>query len=237
MDAYEQDLVSLDELRSMLTNYSGPDEPRCRPARGRWQRRRLGLFVALAAVALAASSIAVADQIGAFNGIGAAQHPQTGADLLDPKTLAGLQNACPNRSTQTFYRPFCHLMLDSTRLVGQVQPYGNVYVITDTRGDLCAVLDGGDGSCGPPLSQTHPITFGSFNRSPTTGGTYIATGLAIDGVTAVSFTLSGKPVEALVSNNVWIYSEPNSHATEARCILAHLSDGSTVNAFPGSPCP
>jgi hypothetical protein len=196
------------------------------------------LLAALAVVALAGASVAIADGLGAFDGIGAAQHSPTGADVLDAQTRAGLQNACPSKTVQSsFYMPFCHLVLDSVRLVGSISSFGNVYVVTDTRGDLCTVFEGGDGSCGPPLSKSQPITFGTFNSSPTTGGTFIASGLAIDGVAAVSFTVSGKTVEVPVKNNDWAYSEPNSHAKGGQCVVAHLDDGSTVNPFPEVPCP
>jgi len=235
---HEQDLVSLDELRSILNTYAGPDGPRERPAKYGLQRFRHMLLIALAVAALVGAGVAIADGIGAFDGIGAAQHPQIGADVLDAKTLAGLQRACPSETVaSSFYMPFCHLVLDSGRLVGQVPSFGNVYVVTDTRGDLCTVFEGGDGSCGPPLSKSQPITFGTFNRSSTTGGTFIASGLAVDGVTAVSFTVSGKAVEVPVENNVWVYSEPNSHAKEGQCVVAHLNDGSTVTPFPEVPCP
>lgn len=234
---HEQDLVSLDELRSTLNAYAGPDDPRERPTPNGLPRLRYVLLVAVTVVALVGTGVGIADGFGAFDGIGAAQHPQTGADVLDAQTLARLQNACPNETARPFYMPFCHLVLDSARLVSHVPSYGNVYVVTDTRGDLCTLFEGGDGSCGPPLSKSQPITFGAFNRSPTTGGTFIASGLAVDGVTAVSFTVRGKAVEVPVENNVWVYSEPNSHATLGQCIVAHLNDGSTVTPFPGVPCP
>ena len=235
---HEQDLVSLDELRSVLDTYAGPDDPRERPTRHGLRRFRHVLLVAVAVVAVVGAGVGIADGFGAFDGIGAAQHPQAGADVLDAKTLAGLQNACPSGTVQSsFYMPFCHLVLDSARLVGHVPSYGNVYVVTNTRGDLCTVFEGGDGSCGPPLSKSQPITFGTVNRSPTTGGTFIASGLAVDGVTAVSFTVSGKAVEVPVENNVWVYSEPDSHAKLGQCVIAHLNDGSTVTPFPEVPCP
>jgi hypothetical protein len=234
---HEPGLVSLDELRSMLDAYAGPDNPRERPTRHGLRRFRHALLVAVAVVAVAGAGVGIADGFGAFDGIGAAQHPQTGADVLDAQTLAGLQKACPSEIVQTFYMPPCHLVLDSARLIGQVPSYGNVYVVADTRGDLCTFFEGGDGSCGPPLSESHPITFGTFNPSPTTGGTFIASGLAADGVTAVSFTVRGRSVQVPVDKNVWVYSEPNSHATDGQCIVAHLDDGSTVNPFPGAPCP
>jgi hypothetical protein len=65
----------------------------------------------------------------------------------------------------------------------------------------------------------------------------VASGLAVDGVTAVSFTVSGKAVQVPVENNVWVYSEPNSHAKGGQCVVAHLDDGSTVDPFPEVPCP
>lgn len=237
MISHERDLVSLDELRSLLDAYAGPDDPRRRITRDRRRRFRRVLLVAFAVVALAGAGVAIADGFGAFDGIGAAQHPQTGADVLDAQTLAGLQKACPGMAAEDFYMPFCHLVPDSARLVGQVRSFGNVYVVTDTRGDLCTVFEGGDGSCGPALSELHPITFGTFNPSPTMGATFIASGLAIDGVTAVSFTVNGKAVEVPVKNDVWVYSEPDSHATGGRCVVAHLDDGSTITPFPGVPCP
>jgi hypothetical protein len=232
---HEHELVSLDELRSTLKTYSGPDEPRQRPREHRRHRVRQLVLLAVALAALASAAVGIADGFGAFDGISAAQHAPTGADALDAKTLAGLQNACP--SHVSFYTPTCHLVLNSIRRVGQVQPYGDVYVVTDTRGDLCTVLEGGDTSCSPPLSESHPITFGSFNPSATTGGTFVATGLAIDGVTAVSFTIDGKAVKVPVTNNLWIYTEPDSHATSGQCILAHLDNGTTITPFRGAPCP
>ncbi len=237
---HEHDLVSLDELRSVLDTYAGPDEPCKRPTRDGPRRFQHVLLVALAVAALGGTGIAIADGFGTFDGIGATQHPQTGADVLDANTLAGLQRACPSEIVQgSLYVPFCHLVLDSARLVGHVpsDTYGNVYVVTNTRGDLCTLFERGGMSCGPPLSKSQPITFGTFNRSSTTGATFVASGLAIDGVTAVSFTVSGKAVTVPVKNNVWVYSEPNSHATFGRCVAAHLDDGSTVNPFPEVPCP
>jgi hypothetical protein len=234
MTDHEQELVSLDELRAGLTAWAGQPVPRERPKDRARHRVRHLVLVAVVLAALAGAAVGIADGFGAFDGISAAQHAPTGADVLDAKTQRRLEAACP--SEQPFYMPMCHLVLDSTRLVGRVAPYGNVYVVTDTRGDLCTVIEGGS-SCGPSLSSSHPLTFAAFNPSPTTGGTYVATGLAIDGVSAVSFTVGGKTVEVPVEDNVWVYSEPDSHATDGRCIVAHLDDGSTVDAFPEVPCP
>jgi hypothetical protein len=79
------------------------------------------------------------------------------------------------------------------------------------------------------------VTFS--NDSPTTGGTFIASGFAIDGVTSVSFTVRGQEVTVPVKNNFWDYEEHDSRASEGQCIVAHFADGSTVNPFPEVPCP
>lgn len=237
MTTHSNDLVSLDELRSVLASYAGPDNPRERSIRTRTRHLRPLVIAAVAVAAAVAAGLAIAASFGAFDGISTAQHPPTPADKLDAKTLADLRNACPGGGQQSFYMPFCHLVLDSARLIGTLSATGNVYVITDTRGDLCTVWEAGASSCGPPLSKSQPISFGTFNRAPTTGSTFVATGLAIDRVTSVSFTVGGKAVTAAVNDNIWMYEEPDSHATTASCIVAHLADGSTINPFPEVPCP
>lgn len=200
------------------------------------ERPVLAAVVALLALALA--GVAIADGFGAFDGISAAQGPQTPAALAWAK---GLQAACattppPPSGTTAIYDPFCHLVLSSARLLSRDS---NVYVVTDTRGDLCNSLGFG-GACGPPLSQSQPITAGGGNPSPTTGGELIVGGIALDGVTSVSFTipLTGQAVTVPVVKNVWVYRQSDSHAAGAMdCIRAHLADGSTVNPFPEVPCP
>ena len=226
-------------VRELLAPFARvqPVTLRRHPTRHRPRRVRPVLAIAVAVAALAGAGIAIAAGFGAFDGIGAAQHPQTGTDVLDAKTLANLQEMCPSDSQPNFYNPLCHLVLDSTRLIATIPSIGNVYVVTNTRGELCTIWEGGSASCGPPLSKSQPITFGTFNPSPTTGGTFVASGLALDGVTSVSFTVRGKAVTVPVMNNAWEYEEPNSHASLGYCIVAHLADGSTVNPFPEVPCP
>jgi hypothetical protein len=192
--------------------------------------RRPVLVAAIVIVALALTGVAIADSVGVFNGIGAAQRSQNGSDVLDPRVA----KFCPSDS-EAFYDPFCHLVPSSVRLISTASGH-KIYVVADTRGDLCTISYPG-GSCGPPLSESHPITFGTFNRSPTTGGTFIASGLAIDGVTSVSFTVWGREVTVPVKDNSWVYERPNSTAHDAGCIVAHMADGSTVKPFPEVPCP
>lgn len=196
----------------------------------RWPRRLLVVAVALAV--LAGTGVAIAAGFGAFNGISAAQNTPTGTDVLPPALLAQIEqmNAQDPSAPQ--------LLPGTARVLGTMPDGSKVYGLTDTRGDLCLI--GAVGTCGPPLSEKQPITFSAANDAPTTGSTFIAEGVAIDGVTSVSFTVTpggGQEVTVPVERNVWIYKEPDSHGVNGHCIIAHLADGSTVNPFPEVPCP
>lgn len=205
-----------------------------------WLRKPVFVGVVVA-VCLVLAGVAIAAGFGGFSGFGATQHPQTGADVLDAQALGSIHTACfsgPGPSDPRIYNPYCHLELDSARLLTNAGPHGNVWLIADTRGDLCVL--GGPGSCGPPLSDAQPITFGSGNDSPTTGDTFFAAGIATDSVTSVSFVPvpgDGTMVTVPVKDNIWVYKEPDSHADDGHCIVAHMADGSTVKPFPEVPCP
>lgn len=206
----------------------------------RGRRWRQVVVAAVAVAALVGAGVAIAAGFGAFNGISAAQETQTGADVLPPAVLAQVeqmnaQTAEENQAASSrFQIPL--LLPDTARVLGTMPDGSKVYGLTDTHGNLCLIGEAGDG-CGPPLTHSQPITLGTANASPTAGGTFIAQGVALDGVTSISFTVSGKAVTVPVKDNVYIYKEPDSHADEAHCIVAHFADGSTVTPFPEVPCP
>lgn len=103
-----------------------------------------------------------------------------------------------------------------------------VFVLSDTSGEIC--LAGGlSGGCGPALSKTDPLIIGEVD-APTTGRTYHAGGVAIDGVTSVSFRAWGRAVTVPVKNNLYIDEKPHSTATLIQCVAAHFADGSTYRA-------
>jgi hypothetical protein len=191
-------------------------------------RRRPVLVAVVVVVALALTGVAIADGVGAFNGLSAAQHTQTGASVLDPETRAAIEQE------NTMAPNAMQLLPDTARILSRLPDGSPVYALTDTRGDLCIVSEGA-GGCTTPLNNAHPIFVTFSNDSPTTGGTFIASGFAIDSVASVSFTVRGKKVTVPVKNNVWGYEEPNSHAIEGTCIVVHFADGSTVD-YPPTPC-
>jgi len=206
----------------------------------RGRRWRRVLVAAVAVAALVGAGVAIAAGVGAFNGISAAQQTQTGADVLPPAVLAQVQQmnaqtAAENQAASSRFQ-FPLLLPDTARVLGTMPDGSKVYGLTDTHGNLCLIGEAGDG-CGPPLTHSHPITLGAANPSPTAGGTFVVQGVAMDGVTSVSFTVSGKAATVPVKDNVYIYKEPDSHADGPRCVIAHFADGSTVNPFPEVPCP
>ncbi len=209
--------------------------PFAMPERPERRLRRPVLVAAIVVVGLVLTGVAIADGVGAFRGISAAQHTRTGAEVLDPATLSMIKRQnrfAAEHSTRRF--PMPRLILSSARVLGKMPNGSPVYGLTDTRGELC-LFGQMSGGCFAPLSKKQPITFSSSNASPTTGGTFIASGVAIDGVASVSFTVWGKQVTVPVKNNVWVYEKPHSTAHGARCIVVHFSDGSTVN-YPPTMC-
>jgi hypothetical protein len=193
------------------------------------QRRGRTLWVAVALLAtVAVATAAVAAALGAFNGIGAAQHPVGTADVLDPATAAYVQ------------QHLAGIQLDTTRHIGQLPDGQNIYVITGTQNDLCTVVGPPNAfaQCGDPLSNAHPATItGDYaaNHDPSTR--WIIFGLALDGVTSVTFQpnqaahggATGPEVTVPVHDNLWVYE---SNATQGPYVLqpvtAHFADGTSV---------
>jgi hypothetical protein len=193
------------------------------------------LVAAVVTAALAGAGVAIAASLGAFNGIGSAQHPQTPVDVIgDPATAAFLQG---KGGTQPVPRG---LQLDTTHYVGQFPDGQKVYVVTGRLNDLCTVVGPPNYEvwCGAPLSNVHPATiytYPAFNNDPTIR--WITFGIAVDGVTSVSFHTSvaadglstGPEVTVQVTGNLWTYPS-NSAAPpyELQSVTAHFADGTTV---------
>lgn len=191
------------------------------PVRMRYSWRPVvGLVTAVAA--LAAAGVAIAAGLGAFNGLSDTQHPQTGPGVLDPHTAAMIKNGCglePNPNGNGSVE--IHCILDSARLLGQVPGYGNVYVLSDTQGDLCIRFERGVGHCGAPLSRSQPVvTFGANE----TGSDPVSFGIVMNGITAVSFQAGDQEVTVPVKDNVWYYAGENSAIND---MTIHFANGSS----------
>lgn len=164
---------------------------------------RTVVVAAVVVAALAGTGLAIAASLGVFNGISAANHPQTSTDKLDSAMAdlvadanVGLASIPDSQDGQ--------VVASGSRLIGQLANGANVYVMPTTTNKLCVVTQTTPGSenysgieCLDPLSQTQPTTLESKQ-----GLTY---GVAKDDVASVSFTTSSGQVTVPVKNNVWSY--------------------------------
>jgi hypothetical protein len=180
------------------------------------------VVVAFAVAALAGAGVAIADGLGAFDGIGAAQHPQTGADVIDPATRAYMEGG----SSMPIIGG---LLFHTARVVGQIPSGQNIYVITTKSNSLCFVVGPPhpEWNCEDPLSRSHPSAVFAYTQD---GKPYTVVGIALDGVTAVSFDEDGQGVTLPVKDNVWTYQSDSSDALAAPMfsLTAHFADGTTV---------
>jgi len=197
-----------------------------------------GLVVAALVVTLmGAVGVGIAASFGAFSayhGIGAVQQQQqlhgTG-DAIDPATAAWAKEHLAG------------IQLDTARHLGQLPNGQEVYVITGTQNDLC-VLRGPpeiDAGCGAPLSRAHPATIYTLLTEKDPGTRWITYGVALNGVTSVSFPYSrqatpadgggmvGPAVTVPVHDNLWVYpSDDTWGPSMLQPVTAHFADGTTV---------
>jgi hypothetical protein len=195
------------------------------------ERRRIQrpvLVAAVLVVALALTGVAIADGVGAFNGISVLHRPQTPADRIDPALIAEINaaNAARGASNQ--------LLPASARLAKQLSDGVRIYAVATKGGDLCALAEGLPGGntgkggasamgCGFSLTQSHPTTAASFKANDETPT--INWGITLDGVTAVSFRAGGQEVTVPVVKNVWVFQ---GDASGLLALTVHYADGSTL---------
>jgi hypothetical protein len=218
--------ISLDELAITLESYAGPAQPRRLPVR----RRRRPWRFAWAAATLVLVSVAAAYAAGfnPFPGISAADHPATSNDTLPASLTAHIAEF------SSVMERFGHgrLLPDTARFITQVPSGMRFYTIATSAGGLCLATvrsPGGNGfECGDSLSKSRPITIASERTNRATPP--VSYGLAMDGVTAVSFKAHGHQTTVPVKNNVWAYEGQNG---AFRSITVHWESGSTQTLIDG----
>jgi hypothetical protein len=221
MNTHSEDLVSLDELRSVLSTYAGPCNPSGHPEGHRVRRWRPVLVAAVVMAALIGVGVAIAAGFGAFNGISAANHPQTPADKLD----AAMEDMIAQANVALASIPGSkdgQVVASGSRLIGQLSNGANVYVMPTTTDKLCVVVQQTPGSesysgieCRDPLTQSQPTTMESKLG--------LAYGVAQDDVASISFETPSGQVTVPVKNNVWSYQGDVDLSTAT----VHFDDGST----------
>jgi hypothetical protein len=165
-----------------------------------------------------------------FAGISAANHPGTPSDALPAFLAAHIAES----SSVMDEMGHGHLLADTARFITELPSGMRFYTIATSAGGLClANVDpagsnakGGYG-CGDSLTQSRPITIGSERANPATPP--VSYGLAMDGVTAVSFTAGGAETTVPVTDNVWAY-EGQADLTS---VTVHWENGSTQTLVNG----
>jgi hypothetical protein len=218
--------ISLDELAITLESYAGPAQPRRLPVR---RRRRPWRFAwAAAALALVLVGAAYAAGFNPFAGISAADHPATSNDTLPASLTAHI----PEFSSGMERYGHGRLLLDTARFITRVPSGMRFYTIATSAGGLClATVRSSAGNaleCGDSLSQSRPITIASEQTNRATPP--VSYGLAMDGVTAVSFKAHGHQTTVPVKDNVWAYEGQNG---ALRSITIHWENGSTRTLIDG----
>jgi hypothetical protein len=194
----------------------------------RWRPWRLAWAAAVLALVLAGAAYAAG--FNPFAGISAADHPATSNDSLPAFLTAQIAEF------NSMYEQMGHghLLPDSARFVRQLPGGMRFYTIATSDGGLCLAnvyppgssnAKGGFG-CGDALSTSQPITIGWENPD---GATPISYGLAMDGVTAVSFTSAGVETTVRVEDNVWAYEGQ----ADLHSVTVHWADGSTQTLIDG----
>lgn len=218
--------------RAAVVLTAGYSQTKLRPARS---RRRTLVAASVATMAFAGAGIAIAGGLGAFDGIGAAQHPQGPTDVLDPTVVAGINESNPIFSGG----PTGTLLPDSARFTRELPSGERVYALTTTTDELCVLIAAKPGGnmkygvgCGDPLDRSQPTTIASERPSPSVPP--LTYGVAIDGADAVSFMSEGEDVVVPVQNNVWAYEGESSGLSD---LTVHFSDGTTEALHNGQLLP
>lgn len=241
--------------------------------RARQRRGLMALLVLLLAGFAAGLTLAFGSRgagpsgghLGAFNGLSAAKRAQAGANVLPPRVLGAIkqENAGQKQLVAGAAKAGQHVsyggleLPDTARLLGKTSDATTFYGLSTTIGRLCIVeyiapLDFSTW-CVPPLSRSRPITLDtSLYGLGRPNKLLDFAGVAMDGVTSVSFTVlrgntssmcawsnspscRAKPVGITVpvKNNVYHLTTRSSSST-VQGVVAHFADGSTVNM---SECP
>jgi|SRR5579871_905535 len=237
--------LSLEELSTALAAYAGPALPhaRTRRARARWMSGRLAIALALLALIIAGCSYAAG--FNPFRGLSAAEHPATSRDSLPPFLRRSISDW--NHGTA----PRKRLIPGTGRFVRELPNGMRFYAIATKDNGLCVAIahppastaapgttTKGGFTCGYLLSQRSPISVtteqnATDRNGKTIFGTPITYGLAVDGVTAVSFGEGRGSRTIPVKDNVLAFlGAPHGYV-----ITVHWGNGTKTRIWrgPGGP--
>jgi len=229
MQTQNASTISLDELANTLESYAGPPRPRRLPAQRRWRPWRIAWVAAALVLVFVGATYAAG--FNPFAGISAANHPATPSDALPPFLTSHIAKF----SSAMEKMGHGHLLPDTARSITQLPSGMRFYTIATSTGGVCLTTVNHPGSnarggglvCGDSLAQSRPITIASEQVNHSTPR--VSYGLALDGVTAVSFTAGGTETTVPVKDNVWAYEGQ----ANLRSVTVHWENGSTQTLIDG----
>jgi hypothetical protein len=172
------------------------------------------------------SPMAPAAIVSPFTGIAVAGHSRTSADTLDAAAAANLQREDASGRTPQIGQH----QLGASRRIAWL-PLGAVYVVPTAMNRLCVVVGDVAESCGDPLSHSSPVTFDVVDRDGAGSEGPIAFGVTRDGVTAVSFTVAGRPVTVKSHGNFFAFrGRPTDTSDAFSTPTVTFVDGTTTLA-------
>jgi hypothetical protein len=153
-----------------------------------------------------------------FHGISAAQHPRTKADRLDPSVVVSIisDNKLQKRAShgrRGLVEP------GSARFLRQLPNGARVYAVAATGRQLFVLIERMPRlasnvkpgaplwECTSPLTQKVPAAINGFRayKSRHKESPAVSWGVALDAVTAVSFTAGARVTTVPVKHNAWVY--------------------------------
>jgi hypothetical protein len=211
-----------------------PHDPN--PKGGAMKRTKLGIGASVVAVVSAALAIGVSVIAVGSGGAKAADTPtpaigpvsSSQAGGLDAATRAGIQAL--NKHDVGAAVLGQRLIADARTLPTKVDGY-QIYLVPTATGKLCLGLGLALEAWFDPLSQTHPVLFGARDNDGPGGVGPTVYGVAVDGVSSVTFTIDGARQTVPVAGNVFVFHGPSDANFESLApVAATFADG-TVQAL------
>src|SRR5262249_29836793 len=122
------------------------------------------------------------------------------------------------------------MRFDTSRRIVQLPGGANLYVFKTAWRGLCFVAGPPPTpqfNCSGPLSHSHPSTSWFYSNTPERSDWFMF-GIAVDGVTAVSFESNGEDVTVPVEGNVWTYRAADPGDDPSFPLTSHFADGTAV---------
>lgn len=159
-----------------------------------------------------------------FQGISAVARPTGGQSTLDPTTSAEIQSLSADHAGTALAAQ----ILSEARALPTTVNGNKIWLIPTKTGELCLFFRDLEG-CTQLMSRRSPAMFVVNGADASAGGGATAFGVAMDGVTSVSFTVGDKPQSVPVTQNVFEFQGvPGTSVADFSVPVVTFADGTSV---------